>query len=372
MADGIINIDVELNETEFRASLEDMGSIVRTGSRKMIGAIDELSDNFKILPSNINTVFGTVPTLIGRVINNIAANNPVMADTGYEFFASMTNRLPDSVADIVRAMPQITNNVTDTLQQDEAFIVDAGYSFFGSLVDRLPDSVADIIQAMPDITLGITNKLEREEMFVADAGFMLFTSLIDELPDALRFILRAPQKIVDTMIDALTGMLYRFSDIGSNIVQGVWNGISNMASWLSSQVSNFFSGIISGVTSFLGIRSPSALFRDRIGKNIALGIGAGIADEMPSVTRDMVRHINSLVSSADRISLGNIGLSGSLGSQRASNSNGGDFRGSNAENNGEAPVINITLEPTGDLRGFFEYLSMNIKRADYLSGGNYV
>ena len=371
MADGIINIDVELNETEFRASLEDMGSIVQRGSQRMIGSIDELSSNFKILPSNIDRVFGTVPTLVGRVINNIASNNPVMADTGYEFFASMTGRLPDSVADIVRAMPQITNNVTDTLQQDEAFIVDAGYNFFGSLIDRLPDSIADIIGVMPDITLGITDKLEREEMFVADAGFFLFTSLIDELPDALRFILRAPREIVDTMVEAFTGMLYRFSDIGSNIVQGVWNGILNMASWLSSQVSNFFSGIISGVTNFLGIRSPSALFRDRIGKNIALGIGAGIAEEMPNVARDMVRHINSLVSTADKLSIGNIGLSGSFSGQRA-NSNGGDLRGSSAENNGEAPVINITFEPSGDLRGFFEYLSMNIKRADYLSGGNYV
>jgi hypothetical protein len=32
------------------------------------------------------------------------------------------------------------------------------------------------------------------------------------------------------------------------------------------------------------------------------------------------------------------------------------------------PEINITLEPSGDMRGFFDYIRMGIKRSAYLNG----
>jgi len=325
MADGIISIDVELNEKEFRESLDNMGGIVAAGSRRMIKSIDDLSNNFRLLPSNINTVFGTVPTLVNRVISNIASRSPIMADTGYEFFSALTGRLTDAISNICGEIPHVTLEITEALRNDE--------------------------------------------IFMADAGYHLFAALLDDLPDAVRFILRAPPELVDTMVDAFEGLIHRFSDVGVNIVQGVWSGISGMASWLGNQVSNFFSGIINGVTSFLGIRSPSALFRDRIGKNIALGIGAGIADEMPGVARDMVRQLNTLVANAERMNIGNIGFANDLGGL---SSFGGSAMRRAVDGMGDvanaSPSVNITLEPAGDLRGFFEYLSMNIKRADYLSG----
>ena len=32
------------------------------------------------------------------------------------------------------------------------------------------------------------------------------------------------------------------------------------------------------------------------------------------------------------------------------------------------PEINVTLEPTGDIRGFFDYIRMGVKRSGYLNG----
>ena len=49
-----------------------------------------------------------------------------------------------------------------------------------------------------------------------------------------------------------------------------------MSSWLINSVTGFFQGIVGSVTGFLGISSPSKLFRDLVGKNIALGVKAEI------------------------------------------------------------------------------------------------
>ena len=65
-----------------------------------------------------------------------------------------------------------------------------------------------------------------------------------------------------------------------NGVKGIGNTIKEAAS-----------GIVNGFKSFFGIHSPSRLFRDQIGENLALGIGEGFQDEMGTVSKSMQKAI---------------------------------------------------------------------------------
>ena len=47
------------------------------------------------------------------------------------------------------------------------------------------------------------------------------------------------------------------------------------------------SSLTDKIKSFFGIHSPSKLFEDEIGENLAKGIGVGFKAEMPDVTRTM-------------------------------------------------------------------------------------
>lgn len=73
---------------------------------------------------------------------------------------------------------------------------------------------------------------------------------------------------------------------------GIWNGIQSYASWLWQQVKNFASNILNSVKSALGIHSPSKLFEEQVGKNIALGIGEGFDDNLDKVYRQMQSAVN--------------------------------------------------------------------------------
>lgn len=70
-------------------------------------------------------------------------------------------------------------------------------------------------------------------------------------------------------------------------MQGIWNGIGNAKDWIMSKIKGFGESVLNGLKSFFGIKSPSRLFRDEIGKNLALGIGEGFTDEMKSVNADI-------------------------------------------------------------------------------------
>lgn len=101
--------------------------------------------------------------------------------------------------------------------------------------------------------------------------------------------------LIDTIASVFSNAFSMFVDIGKNIVEGIWDGISGMGEWLASNVTSFFDGIVGGVTSFLGIHSPSTLFRDKVGKNIGLGVAEGIESSIPAATESAKNMASSLI-----------------------------------------------------------------------------
>ena len=78
-----------------------------------------------------------------------------------------------------------------------------------------------------------------------------------------------------------------FADMGSNLLRGLWQGIQNMKEWLVNKIRGLGSLITGALKSVLGISSPSRVFRDQIGANLAFGLGEGFTSAMRRVTRDM-------------------------------------------------------------------------------------
>lgn len=76
-------------------------------------------------------------------------------------------------------------------------------------------------------------------------------------------------------------------DLGNNIVKGIWEGINGAFNWIKDKISEWVGNVFDFIKKLFGISSPSKLFRDEIGKNLALGIGEGFTDEMDSVTAEM-------------------------------------------------------------------------------------
>lgn len=76
-------------------------------------------------------------------------------------------------------------------------------------------------------------------------------------------------------------------DVGTNLVRGIWDGIIGSLDWIKSKISGWVGNVTGFIKRLFGINSPSKLFRDEIGTNLALGIGEGFSDEMKSVSQEM-------------------------------------------------------------------------------------
>lgn len=99
-----------------------------------------------------------------------------------------------------------------------------------------------------------------------------------------------------------------FKDIGRNIVEGLWNGIKNATQWLIGKITGWFNDVVGAVKKFLKIGSPSKVFEDEIGVQMAAGVGVGWEKEFDSVARDINGSMESLLPD----STANIGVVSSM------------------------------------------------------------
>ena len=122
---------------------------------------------------------------------------------------------------------------------------------------------------------------------LAASGLEAMKELVSKLPEALDEIKNAAGDIIDKFIDTIKNAFKRVKDVGYNLVSGIWEGIQSGISWFGDKVKDFGSGIVDTVKGVFKIHSPSQVFRDEIGRQLAAGIGLGFTDEMRAVADQM-------------------------------------------------------------------------------------
>ena len=78
-----------------------------------------------------------------------------------------------------------------------------------------------------------------------------------------------------------------WASIGVDLLLGIGDGLLEGVTALLDTVKNVSNKVVNGFKNLFGIASPSKLFRDQIGLNLAAGIGVGFEDEMKKVSKEM-------------------------------------------------------------------------------------
>lgn len=110
---------------------------------------------------------------------------------------------------------------------------------------------------------------------------------------ALNFIINGITGIASNVSSALrtaatnAGEAFKginWAEVGRNVISGIAGGISGAAGAIADAARTAASNALDAAKRFLGIKSPSRVFRDQVGKNISLGLAGGILAEVGAVT----------------------------------------------------------------------------------------
>lgn len=292
---GIVKMVVSLTDTL-------LPQITVIGLNLITSLVSGISENLSallesaeiILSTLINGVLTALPMLIPMVmqmletlITTILMNLPLLIETGVQMLVSLVqgiaNMLPTLIPTIVSAVVLMAETLLDNID----LLIDAGIILIFALGDGLLNALPDLLEKVPVIIDKLITALSNNIPKLVENGVVLITNLGIGLIKAIPQLLIAISQIIGSMISGFANYYSKLGEVGLNLIKGLWEGISNATSWLRDKISGFFGGVVDDIKDFFGIHSPSTLFKNDIGKNMALGLGEGFADTMADVSADM-------------------------------------------------------------------------------------
>lgn len=282
--------------------------------------IENMGSWFMQLPEKIGYALGYI---IGKlilwsqnVISWITTNVPLIIQSVVKFFSELPGKIWVFLVNIVTKIATWCTNMKKKATEGVTELIKKVVDFFKQLPGKIYDAINGAVDKIA--TWGSNMKSKAVSMISNMISSVVTTAkgLPQKVYDAIKGAIdkistwgtnmknkakTAITNVATTITDGLKNLPTSVETVGKNIVEGLWRGIQGAKDWIKQKVGEFAKGILQGMKDALGIKSPSRVFRDQVGKYIAEGIGVGITanedsaiDALEQVGDDMVNSAKNL------------------------------------------------------------------------------
>lgn len=304
-------------------------------------AIQSVIQWFQQLPSAIGTALSNLITSIGTWAVSFGQS---ALQAGQQFLANLGTFFVQLPGNIWNWLTSTVASVASWAAQMGANALSAGSRFLsnvGTFISQLPANVGSWLSGAVSAAASFVGRMASNAVNAGSRFLSSIGSYISQVPGRIGAglsgaisavgsfassmasgALRAGQQFLSNLVNTLASIPGRMVSIGSQIVHGIISGITGSIGKVGSAILGGVKDAISGVKNFLGIHSPSRLFRDQIGRNIGLGLAQGISNSQAAVMSSMNGMASDIAST--RFTTPDVATGYGLSPTRASVSTGGE------------------------------------------------
>lgn len=304
-------------------------------------AIQSVIQWFQQLPSAIGTALSNLITSIGTWAVSFGQS---ALQAGQQFLTNLGTFLMQLPGNIWNWLTSTVASVASWAAQMGANALSAGSQFLsnvGTFISQLPSNVGSWLSGAISAAASFVGQMASNAVNAGSRFLSSIGSYISQVPGRIGAglsgaisavgsfassmasgALRAGQQFLSNLVNTLASIPGRMVSIGSQIVHGIISGITGSIGKVGSAILGGVKDAISGVKNFLGIHSPSRLFRDQIGRNIGLGLAQGISNSQAAVMSSMNGMASDIAST--RFTTPDVATGYGLSPTRASVSTGGE------------------------------------------------
>ncbi len=283
-----------------------------------------LGDVIRGLADRMPELIPMAKEAIRTIMDALTKNLPLILQSGIDILLALIEGISDMLPELIPAAIDCILTLVQGLLDNLPQIIQAAIDLIVALAFGLIDALPILMEKAPDIIQALVDGLLDAIPMLIDAAVELLMKLVDYLIDNLDLILTTGPKIMMKLADSLIGAIPKLFDaamkipkaiakkiietdwleVGKDIIRGIGDGLMNGVKSIGDTIKKVAGGIVDGFKNFFGIHSPSRLFRDEIGENLALGIGEGFTEEMGTVERMMGRAMPDLTAAVQAPTLG--------------------------------------------------------------------
>lgn len=297
------------------ALLDNLPAILQAALTLVITLAQGIADSLPVLiPKIVETVVFMVTTLLDNI--------DLLIDAALQLIMGLAQGLIIALPQLIEKIPIIIDKLISALVNNLPLILEMGVKLVIELALGLIKAIPSLIEAVPKIIWSLIKGIGSYYANIAEAGGNMLKSIWNGFKSLISWYWGVLSDFWGSVFEKIRAFasMDKIKDVGKNLIIGLWNGIKDMTAWILDKIRGFGDSVMNGLKKIFGISSPSARFRDEIGKNLALGLGEGFIASMAKVAGDMQKAIpgsfETELSLKSKMSTGNeaAGNTGSAGS----------------------------------------------------------
>lgn len=242
------------------------------------------------LITNAPQLMTQASTMFSDFCAQIQSRLPELIQRGGEMISSLLTGLLNNAPQILQQAGNMLSDFIDTILSMLPSILSAGGQMISSLLQGLVSNAPSIIAQAGSMLVNFVQKILSHLPQILEAGIKLIgqlaAGLVKAIPSLIAKIPGMISKIVSSFLN------FDWLGLGADIIKGIARGIAGAVGSIVDAAVSAARSAFNAAKRFLGIHSPSTLFRDEIGENMALGMGIGFEDNIP------IQDINSALDNA--------------------------------------------------------------------------
>ena len=236
-----------------------------------------------ILPQLIPVVLQIITQLVTAFLTYLPQIIQVGIQVISQLIIGIAQTLPQLIPQIINCILLIVTTLLDNID----FLIDAGIQLIFGLIDGIIEAIPILIDKFPEIIQKILQAIINNLPKILSMGIKLLGKLGEGIVKAIPSLIKNIPKVITAVVNEFKKLPSKLGELGKSILEGLWNGIKNVKNWLVEKIKGLGDVLIDAIKSVLGIHSPSTVFRDEVGKNMALGIGEGFDKNIASIYKKM-------------------------------------------------------------------------------------
>ena len=290
---GVVTVGLGLLYSQFGTQIDQILLMMQTKGPEVI-------TNF------CNGIVAALPNLIAQgatMLNNlmlaIAANLPAIIQGGIAIVSTLISGIAQQLPTLIPTALMMILTLVSSLLSNVGQLVDAGINLLVGLAQGVVNALPQLINKAPTIIGQLATAIISNLPKILLAGIKIITILGTGLIQAVPQLISKIPSIISQVKNAFTSV--DWGSVGMNIIKGIANGVTGAVSHLASAVTSAAGSALDAIKSKLGIHSPSRVFRDQVGKMMALGMGIGFERNIPvkSMSTGVQRAVAGLQKSVD-------------------------------------------------------------------------
>lgn len=238
-------------------------------------------------------------TLIMGILNAITVNLPALITAGVSIISTLASSLAAQLPQLIPCAVQMILTLVTSLISNLPQLITSGLNLMKGLASGIANSIPLVAAKAPVIIGKLASTIITNLPKILTAGVQIISKLAVGLVQGIPALIGKIPSMVSQIKNAFTSV--NWGSVGMNIIKGIASGLTGAAGAIVEAAKSAANKALDAAKSALGIHSPSRVFRDQVGKMMALGMGIGFEKNIPikSMNVGVQKAVSGLQKSVD-------------------------------------------------------------------------